>query len=46
MGRHTLATVCSTNDIDVYTVIKLLGHSTVTTTEVYAKIIDKKNAMK
>jgi integrase len=42
-SRHTFATLCISNDIDLYTTSKLLGHSSVKTTEqVYANITDKK----
>ena len=41
-GRHTFATMCLTYDIDLYTVSKLLGHTDIKHTQIYAKIIDKK----
>jgi site-specific recombinase XerD len=43
MARHTFATtVTLTNGVPLETVSKLLGHSKIATTQIYARVIEKK----
>lgn len=41
-SRHSFATMMLTLGADLYTVSKLLGHSSVRHTQIYARIIDRK----
>ena len=40
-GRHTFAVMSLQNGLDLYTLSKLMGHSSVKMTEIYAKVVDE-----
>ena len=43
MARHTFATtVTLTNGVPIETVSKILGHTKIATTQIYAKVIERK----
>jgi len=41
-ARHTNATLLLTNNVDLYTVSKLLGHKNIKTTQVYAEVVNER----
>ena len=41
-ARHTFGTMMLTLGADLFTTSKLMGHTNIQTTEIYAKIVDKK----
>lgn len=44
IARHTMATeVCLTNGMSIETLSKILGHKSIKTTQIYAKVTQKKN---
>lgn len=42
IGRHSFATLSITSGADIYTTQKLLGHKSITQTQIYAKLVDSK----
>ncbi len=44
MARHTFAVNSITNGVDLYTLSKMLGHTSLETTQIYAAVIDSKMA--
>jgi site-specific recombinase XerD len=41
VARHTFATMLITQDVPIYTASKLLGHTNLNSTQVYAKVVDR-----
>jgi site-specific recombinase XerD len=41
-GRHTYATIMLTKGVSIESVSKMLGHTNITTTQIYAKVLNQK----
>lgn len=41
MGRHTYATMCLNAGIPIEVLAKMLGHTDIKTTQIYAKLVNK-----
>jgi site-specific recombinase XerD len=43
LARHTFATtIALSNGVPIETVSKMLGHTKITTTQIYAKVVERK----
>ncbi|MBK5722813.1 tyrosine-type recombinase/integrase [Dysgonomonas sp. Marseille-P4677] len=42
VARHSFATLCLTEGVPIESVSKMLGHTDIKTTQIYARIIDQK----
>jgi site-specific recombinase XerD len=42
VARHTFATLCLTEGMPIESISKLLGHTKIKTTQIYARIVDRK----
>lgn len=42
MGRHSFATLCLTEGLPIETISKMMGHSNIRTTQIYAEITNQK----
>lgn len=41
IARHTFATIALANNVSIESIAKMLGHSNILTTKIYAKVMDK-----
>ena len=41
MGRHTFAVLCLNNGVPIETLAKMMGHTDIKTTQIYAKVLDE-----
>ena len=41
LARHTFATIALANNVSIESIAKMLGHSSIMTTKIYARVMDK-----